>query len=109
MAGYQNGEYPVFGRGWFPDFPDPDNFVAPFVGKQNALGTPYPEKKITQELLPHSRQESDRAEVAKDFEGAQQILVRRRPAAAPVAGQAVHRRVRGRLAAGSAPWTRRRS
>ncbi|WP_069771443.1 ABC transporter substrate-binding protein [Streptomyces sp. LUP30] len=76
VVGYQNGEYPVFGRGWSPDFPDPDNFVAPFVGEQNALGTPYPEKKITQVLLPHSRQESDRAEVAKDFEEAQQILVR---------------------------------
>ena len=23
QEGYQKGEYPVFGRGWFPDFPDP--------------------------------------------------------------------------------------
>ena len=42
VTGYQKGEYPVFGRGWFPDFPDADNFIAPFVGKKNALGTPYP-------------------------------------------------------------------
>jgi peptide/nickel transport system substrate-binding protein len=76
VKGYQNGEYPVFGRGWAPDFPDPDNFIAPFVGEQNALGTPYLEKEITQVLLPRSRQESDRANVAKEFEEAQQILVR---------------------------------
>ncbi|MFI5965791.1 ABC transporter substrate-binding protein [Streptomyces asoensis] len=75
VVGYQKGEYPVFGRGWAPDFPDPDNFVAPFVGDQNALGTPYPAKEITQVLLPRSRQESDRANVVQDFEDAQQVLV----------------------------------
>ncbi|MEU0074403.1 ABC transporter substrate-binding protein [Streptomyces sp. NPDC006332] len=74
-GGYEKGEYPVFGRGWFPDFPDADNFIAPFVGKENALGTPYPAPKITDVLLPHSRGESNRADVEKDFEEAQQILV----------------------------------
>ncbi|MDC0770599.1 ABC transporter substrate-binding protein [Streptomyces sp. HD] len=75
VTGYQNGEYPVFGRGWFPDFPDADNFIAPFVGKQNALGTPYVAPKITETLLPSSRAQSDRANVVKDFEEAQSILV----------------------------------
>ncbi|CAM5244023.1 ABC transporter substrate-binding protein [Streptomyces aurantiogriseus] len=75
VLGYQNGEYPVFGRGWAPDFPDADNFIAPFVGEQNALGTPYPQKEITQVLLPRSREESDRANVVKEFQEAQQILV----------------------------------
>jgi peptide/nickel transport system substrate-binding protein len=75
VTGYQKGEYPVFGRGWFPDFPDPDNFIAPFVGNQNALGTPYPAPEITGKLLPRSRSESDRADVVSDFEQAQQILV----------------------------------
>lgn len=76
VLGYQNGEYPVFGRGWAPDFPDADNFIAPFVGEQNALGTPYPAREITQVLLPRSREVSDRSNVTKDFEAAQQILVR---------------------------------
>jgi peptide/nickel transport system substrate-binding protein len=75
VAGYQKGEYPVFGRGWFPDFPDADNFIAPFVGEQNALGTPYVTPKITETLLPNSRAQSDRANVVKDFEDAQRILV----------------------------------
>ncbi|MGI5441966.1 ABC transporter substrate-binding protein [Streptomyces shenzhenensis] len=75
VVGYQKGEYPVFGRGWFPDFPDADNFIAPFVGEQNALGTPYPASRITKELLPASRSQSDRAAVVKQFEEAQQILV----------------------------------
>ncbi|MFB7503467.1 ABC transporter substrate-binding protein [Streptomyces broussonetiae] len=75
VVGYQKGEYPVFGRGWFPDFPDADNFIAPFVGEHNALGTPYPAKEITDQLLPHSRAEGDRAQTVKDMEQAQQILV----------------------------------
>lgn len=75
VLGYQKGEYPVFGRGWQPDFPDPDNFIAPFVGRQNALGTPYDVKRITDVLLPRSRQQSDRADVVKDFQEAQQLLV----------------------------------
>ncbi|WP_328403102.1 ABC transporter substrate-binding protein [Streptomyces sp. NBC_00390] len=76
QAGYQKGEYPVFGRGWFPDFPDPDNFVAPFVGAKNALGTPYESPEITEQLLPQSRRESDRGAVAGQFEKAQKILGR---------------------------------
>ncbi|MDG9715759.1 ABC transporter substrate-binding protein [Streptomyces sp. DH24] len=76
VAGYQKGEYPVFGRGWSPDFPDPDNFIAPFVGEQNALGTPYPATRITSDLLPSSRRESDRGNVVKQFEEAQEILVK---------------------------------
>jgi peptide/nickel transport system substrate-binding protein len=75
VVGYQKGEYPVFGRGWMPDFPDADNFIAPFVGDQNAVGTPYPAKEITDDLLPRSRQESDRANVVKELQEAQQILV----------------------------------
>ncbi|MFJ3307819.1 ABC transporter substrate-binding protein [Streptomyces sp. NPDC086549] len=74
VLGYQKGQYPVFGRGWSPDFPDADNFIAPFVGEQNAVGTPYESPKITGDLLPASRRESDRAKVVKEFRQAQTIL-----------------------------------
>ncbi|GAA3268167.1 ABC transporter substrate-binding protein [Streptomyces lavendulae] len=74
QVGYKNGEYPVFGRGWFPDFPDPDNFIAPFVGKENAVGTPYEPATIVNELLPNSRREGDRSAGVKEFEQAQQIF-----------------------------------
>ncbi|WP_299537268.1 ABC transporter substrate-binding protein [uncultured Streptomyces sp.] len=76
QEGFNAGKYPVFGRGWFPDFPDPDNFVAPFVGPESVTGTPYLSKEITSELLPSSRKESDRGAVSKQFERAQQILVK---------------------------------
>lgn len=75
QKGYRAGKYPVFGRGWFPDFPDPDNFIAPFVGPDNVLNTPYESPEITGQLLPASRRESDRGAVTKQFERAQEILV----------------------------------
>ncbi|MEU3067414.1 ABC transporter substrate-binding protein [Streptomyces sp. NPDC006906] len=75
QEGFNKSEYPVFGRGWFPDFPDPDNFVAPFVGQEPVTGSPYINKEITQQLIPASRQESDRGAVSKQFERAQEILV----------------------------------
>ncbi|MFE0105578.1 ABC transporter substrate-binding protein [Streptomyces sp. NPDC059009] len=73
--GYKKGEYPVFGRGWFPDFPDADNYIAPFVGERNALSTPYASKKITEELLPRERREVDRGKTVAAFEDAQKALV----------------------------------
>ncbi|MFE2289008.1 ABC transporter substrate-binding protein [Streptomyces sp. NPDC059443] len=74
QEGYKKGDYPVFGRGWFPDFPDPDNFIAPFVGKDNAVGTPYDATEILTDLLPKSRRESDRSAGVHEFEQAQQIF-----------------------------------
>ncbi|MTE22117.1 peptide-binding protein [Streptomyces sp. TRM43335] len=74
QKGIAEGEYPVFGRGWFPDFPDADNYISPFVGKENALGAPYEDKVLTGTLLPRSRKESDRGAVSDDFGKAQEIL-----------------------------------
>ncbi|MFI6644183.1 ABC transporter substrate-binding protein [Streptomyces sp. NPDC050504] len=73
---FNKGEFPVFGRGWFPDFPDPDNFIAPFVGDRTATGTPYRQDEITRKLLPRSRGVKDRGAVAEGVVRAQEILVK---------------------------------
>ncbi|MEV5319858.1 ABC transporter substrate-binding protein [Streptomyces sp. NPDC052687] len=56
----QKGEYEVYGMGWFPDFPDADNFLAPFLDKDNFLGSPYANSEIRNSLIPQSRREADR-------------------------------------------------
>lgn len=71
---HQNGEYPVFGRGWFPDFPDADNYIGPFVGEENVLGIPYEDPELSGTILPASRKESDRATASKGLREAQKIL-----------------------------------
>ncbi|MFD5451942.1 ABC transporter substrate-binding protein [Streptomyces sp. NPDC003470] len=54
------GEYDVFGMGWFPDFPDADNFLAPFLDKGNMLNSPYTNTEVINQLIPESRREADR-------------------------------------------------
>jgi peptide/nickel transport system substrate-binding protein len=75
QGGVQKGTYPVFGRGWAPDYPDADSFVAPFVGEQNAISTPYRVPEITEDLLPKSRVEADRKRSTPYFVRAQKILM----------------------------------
>ena len=41
----------MFGRGWFPDFPDADNYLAPFLGKGNFLNSPYRNDKIESHVV----------------------------------------------------------
>ncbi|MFJ8159213.1 ABC transporter substrate-binding protein [Streptomyces sp. NPDC094468] len=60
----QKGRYDVWGMGWFPDFPDADNFLAPFLDKNNFLGSPYSNAAIQKKLIPDSRREADRLAAA---------------------------------------------
>ncbi|MFG2131188.1 ABC transporter substrate-binding protein [Streptomyces sp. NPDC048751] len=60
----RKGEYAVYGMGWFPDFPDADNFLAPFLDKDNFLKSPYANSRIINTLIPESRREADRLAAA---------------------------------------------
>ncbi|KIF73700.1 peptide-binding protein [Streptomyces sp. 150FB] len=68
------GKYPVFGLGWFPDFPDPDNYIAPFLDKDNILHTPYVSEEAQKELIPASRREADRSAASDTFATLQDIV-----------------------------------
>ncbi|MFC9282526.1 ABC transporter substrate-binding protein [Streptomyces collinus] len=68
------GKYDVYGMGWFPDFPDADNFVAPFLDKGNFLGSPYSNSTIQRSLIPQSRREADRLNASKTLTQIQDIV-----------------------------------
>ncbi|MEE1930701.1 ABC transporter substrate-binding protein [Streptomyces sp. TRM 70351] len=72
--GYSTGKYGAFGRGWFPDFPDADNYIGPFVGTRNSLGVPYENPELTGTLLPQSRRLSDRAAAGNMLKEAQRVI-----------------------------------
>lgn len=68
------GDYAVYGMGWFPDFPDPDNFMAPFLDRNNFLNSPYRSVRAQKTLIPQSRRETDRSASAKAFQQLQDIV-----------------------------------
>ncbi|MFE9625405.1 ABC transporter substrate-binding protein [Streptomyces sp. NPDC006527] len=70
----RKGEYAVYGMGWFPDFPDADNYVAPFLDKDNFLKSPYANSEIIDTLIPESRREADRLAAAKSLTEIQDIV-----------------------------------
>lgn len=73
------GAYEVYGFGWFPDFLDPDNFIAPFFTKDNFLKTPYANEEIRGELIPQTRRSTERAEASDEFRRVQDIVAEEVP------------------------------
>ncbi|MDO0928490.1 ABC transporter substrate-binding protein [Streptomyces sp. TG1A-8] len=70
----QKGRYDVYGMGWFPDFPDADSFLAPFLDKDNFLGSPYSNSTIQRTLIPESRREANRLDAATSLTDIQEIV-----------------------------------
>lgn len=68
-----DSEFDVFGMGWFPDFPDADSFVAPFLDTDNTLASPYANQQIIKNLIPQSRGEADRLSAVDSFNEIQKI------------------------------------
>ncbi|MBL1085233.1 ABC transporter substrate-binding protein [Streptomyces actinomycinicus] len=68
------GKYGVYIKGWVPDYPDADNFTAPFFGKGNVLQNNYSNRTITGTLLPATAAQSDRASTDREFGKLQDIV-----------------------------------
>ncbi|GGX49533.1 solute-binding transport lipoprotein [Streptomyces fructofermentans] len=68
------GEYGVYVKGWVPDYPDPDNFTAPFFGKGNVLGNNYTNSTITGRIIPRTAAVSDRGTTDDQFGELQDIV-----------------------------------
>jgi peptide/nickel transport system substrate-binding protein len=68
------GDYPVYGMGWFPDFTDGDNYVGPFLDKDNFLNSPYRNSEILDTLIPQSRRQANRGAAVQSFERIQDIV-----------------------------------
>ena len=73
------GKYGVYVKGWVPDYPDADNFTAPFFGKGNVLSNNYRNDTITGTLIPRTAAESDRAATDNDYGRLQDIVAQQLP------------------------------
>ncbi|MGI5374180.1 ABC transporter substrate-binding protein [Streptomyces sp. CA-251387] len=74
-----DGKYGVYVKGWIPDYPDADNFTAPFFGKGNVLGNNYDNSSITGTLIPRTAAESDRSATDDEFGRLQDIVAKELP------------------------------
>ncbi|KNB49704.1 ABC transporter substrate-binding protein [Streptomyces caatingaensis] len=74
QKGIEAGRYPVYVKGWVPDYPDPDNFTAPFFGEDNELANHYESKEISGRILPATAAENSRAATSGDFSRLQQTV-----------------------------------
>ncbi|MFG2297486.1 ABC transporter substrate-binding protein [Streptomyces sp. NPDC048603] len=70
----KQGDYAAYGLGWFPDYTDADNFLAPFLEQDNFLGTPYANSTVRTKLIPESRRAADRTLAAPAVEEMQNIV-----------------------------------
>ncbi|MFB7780996.1 ABC transporter substrate-binding protein [Streptomyces bauhiniae] len=70
----RDGKYEVYGMGWFPDFPDADNYIAPFLDAGNTLASPYVNDTIRDGLIPRSRRAANRLDAVSDLTRIQEIV-----------------------------------
>lgn len=65
-------QYPAYQLGWFPDYPDPDNYLTPFYSKDSFLNIHYNNKEIN-DLLAAQAASTDAAEREQIFQQIQEI------------------------------------
>ncbi|TLQ46891.1 ABC transporter substrate-binding protein [Streptomyces marianii] len=63
----KRGDCAVYGLGWFLDFPDPDDYLAPLLDEDDFLNTPYVSAAARNQLIPESRRKADRSAAALPF------------------------------------------
>lgn len=65
-------KYPVYQLGWFPDYPDADNYTSPFYSKDSFLNLHYSNPEM-EKLLAEEKASSDDAAREQAFAQIQQI------------------------------------
>lgn len=70
---YAAGEYAIFGAGWQPDFPDTDNYFAPFLSPDGTFHTGY-DNQAAKDLVAKERTSADPAVRNQAFTELQKIV-----------------------------------
>ncbi|GLF97694.1 ABC transporter substrate-binding protein [Streptomyces yaizuensis] len=70
---FTQGAYDAFLVGWFPDFPDPDSFTQPLVGRNSTLHTGYRSDTVDR-LIAATQRYEQRSRATLDFKKLQRKI-----------------------------------
>ncbi|MGQ4511943.1 ABC transporter substrate-binding protein [Streptomyces sp. DW26H14] len=73
QEGYAAGDFDAYTIGWLPDYPDPDNFVAPLVGADNTFQNGFSNTQINN-LITQTQRYSQRGQASDDFQTVQKLV-----------------------------------
>lgn len=66
-------KFDAYTVGWLPDYPDPDTFSQPLVGRDGSLHNGYSSKKVD-DLIGATLEYSDRSRTSADYKELQAIV-----------------------------------
>ncbi|MFE6040922.1 ABC transporter substrate-binding protein [Streptomyces sp. NPDC056452] len=73
QKGYAAGAYDAYTVGWLPDYPDPDTFSQPLVGRDSSLHNGYVSTRMDA-LIAATQQFGDRSRTSADFKELQELV-----------------------------------
>ncbi|WP_406196841.1 ABC transporter substrate-binding protein [Kitasatospora sp. NBC_01560] len=77
--GWTEGKYQAYLIGWFADYPDADNYVAPLVVDGGAYHHGWDDPRISQKLVPESLKQADRGAASSTYGQIQNIVAENAP------------------------------
>ncbi|GAA3492542.1 ABC transporter substrate-binding protein [Streptomyces cremeus] len=72
---YKGARFDAYNVGWVADFPDPDNYSQPLVGKNNSNASAYENPEI-EKLITRTQAVSDRGSTVDDFKRMHKIVAK---------------------------------
>ncbi|NIR43124.1 MAG: peptide ABC transporter substrate-binding protein, partial [Gemmatimonadetes bacterium] len=79
VAAATTDQYPAFQLGWFPDYPDADNYIAPFYGSETSFLNNHYKNQRVDELIAKERASTDPQERIAAFAEIQDIVAEEVP------------------------------
>ncbi|MFJ4673969.1 ABC transporter substrate-binding protein [Kitasatospora purpeofusca] len=77
--GWNESKYQMYLIGWFADYPDPDNYVAPLIVDGGAYHHGWDDPRISQKLVPDTLKQTDRATASSLYGQIQGIVAENAP------------------------------
>ncbi|MFJ8624390.1 ABC transporter substrate-binding protein [Kitasatospora sp. NPDC093550] len=77
--GWADGKYQAYVIGWFADYPDPDNYIAPLLVNGGAYHHGWDDPRISGKLVPDALKQADRSAAAAGYGQIQQIEAENAP------------------------------